>query len=94
VTGSLIDGQWRRSVTNVGVRPTFESGTEPSVETFVINWNGDLYGDVIRVRFLHRLRDERKFDSIAELQAQIGRDVQRAQSYFDREAARHILSVV
>jgi riboflavin kinase/FMN adenylyltransferase len=94
VTGSLIDGQWRRSVTNVGIRPTFESGTEPSVETFVINWKGDLYGDVIRVRFLHRLRDERKFDSIAELQSQIGRDVQRAQSYFDREAARHILSVI
>jgi riboflavin kinase / FMN adenylyltransferase len=94
VTGTLIDGQWWRSVTNVGIRPTFESGTEPSVETFVINWKGDLYGDVIRVRFLHRLRDERKFESIAELQAQIGLDVQRAQRYFDREAARHILSVV
>ena len=38
VTGSLIDGQWRRSVTNVGTRPTFETGSEPSVETFVINW--------------------------------------------------------
>ena len=44
VTGTLIDGQWRRSVTNVGTRPTFETGTEPSVETFVMNWSGDLYG--------------------------------------------------
>src|SRR6267142_2375472 len=78
VTGTLIAGQWRRSVTNVGVRPTFESAGEPSVETFVMNWSGDLYGDVLRVRFLHRLRDEQKFSSVDELKSQIDRDVQRA----------------
>ncbi len=94
VTGTLIDGKWRRSVTNVGVRPTFETGTEPSVETFVMDWEGDLYGDVVRVRFLHRLRDERKFASITELKAQIENDVKRAQSYFERDATKHTLSVV
>ena len=94
VTGTLIDGQWRRSVTNVGVRPTFETDTEPSVETFVMDWDGDLYGDVVRVRFLHRLRDERKFGSMEELKAQIQRDVKRAQSYFDRGGSRHMLAVV
>src|SRR5918992_3133841 len=61
VTATLIEGSWRRSVTNVGVRPTFEREAEPSIETFVMDWDGDLYGDVVRVRFLHRLRDERKF---------------------------------
>ena len=71
VTGTLIDGQWRRSVTNVGLRPTFADATEPSVETFVMNWDGDLYGDVVRVRFLYRLRDERKFSSVDELKTQI-----------------------
>jgi len=94
VTGTLIDGQWRRSVTNVGVRPTFETETEPSVETFVMNWSGDLYGDVIRIRFLHRLRDERKFDSMESLKAQIQDDVSRAESYFDRAGARHMLSIL
>ncbi len=94
VTGTLIDGQWRRSVTNVGLRPTFEAGMEPSVETFVIDWAGDLYGDVVRVRFLHRLRDEKKFGSVAELKTQIERDVNRAQSYFDRDAARQRLALV
>jgi riboflavin kinase / FMN adenylyltransferase len=94
VTGTLIDGQWRRSVTNVGVRPTFETDTEPSVETFVMDWDGDLYGDVVRVRFLHRLREERKFGSIEELKAQIQRDVNRAQSYFERGGSRHMLAVV
>ena len=94
VTGTLIDGQWRRSITNVGVRPTFTADTEPSVETFVLNWAGDLYGDVVRVRFLRRLRDERKFGSLEELKAQIGRDLQRAESYFERSGSRHVLGMV
>jgi riboflavin kinase/FMN adenylyltransferase len=94
VTGTLIDGEWRRSVTNIGVRPTFTADREPSVETFVINWTGDLYGDVVRVRFLHRLRDERKFSSVVELKAQIDKDVERAQSYFERAGSRHTLSLV
>jgi riboflavin kinase/FMN adenylyltransferase len=94
VTGTLIDGEWRRSVTNVGVRPTFKADAEPSVETFVLNWAGDLYGDVVRVRFLHRLRDERKFGSIEELKVQIDKDVKRAESYFERSGSRHMLSVV
>jgi len=94
VTGTLIDGKWRRSVTNVGLRPTFDSNTEPSVETFVIDWAGDLYGDVVRVRFLHRLRDEKKFASVVELKTQIERDVSRAQSYFERDAASQRLALV
>ena len=94
VTGTLIEGKWRRSVTNVGVRPTFESAAEPSVETFVMNWSGDLYGDVVRVRFLHRLRDEQKFNSLDDLKRQLSKDVARANSYFSRTATRHMLLVV
>lgn len=94
VTGTLIDGQWRRSVTNVGLRPTFGDALEPSVETFVMNWSGDLYGDVVRVRFLYRLRDERKFGSIDELKTQIARDVSRANDYFERAGTRHMLAVI
>jgi riboflavin kinase/FMN adenylyltransferase len=97
VTGTLIDGQWRRSVTNVGLRPTFgvaSEPAEPSVETFVMNWDGDLYGDVIRVRFLYRLRDERRFSSVEELKKQITRDVSRAEGYFEHTATKHMLSVV
>ncbi|HEX8097043.1 MAG TPA: riboflavin biosynthesis protein RibF, partial [Pyrinomonadaceae bacterium] len=48
VTATLIEGEWRRSLTNIGTRPTFETATEPSVETYVINWSGDIYGDVVR----------------------------------------------
>jgi riboflavin kinase/FMN adenylyltransferase len=93
VTATLIEGQWRRSVTNIGLRPTFGEATEPSVETFVMNWDGDLYGDVVRVRFLYRLRDERKFTSVEQLKSQIMRDVDRAHSYFERTGTKHMLSV-
>jgi riboflavin kinase/FMN adenylyltransferase len=94
VTATLIDGQWRRSVTNIGTRPTFGSANESSVETFVMNWSGDLYGDVVRVRFLHRLREEKKFGSIEDLKSQIDRDVVRAQNYFERAGVKKELSVV
>ena len=93
VTSTLIEGQWRRSVTNIGVRPTFGDALEPSVETHVINWSGDLYGDVLRVRFLHRLRDERKFSSIEELKSQIERDVARAAKYFVRAGVKRSLVI-
>src|SRR5438477_724332 len=95
VTATLIEGAWRRSVTNIGTRPTFESdAAQASVETYVMDWTGDLYGDVVRVRFLHRLRDERKFASIDELKRQIARDRDRASEYFERSGVRRMLAIV
>jgi riboflavin kinase / FMN adenylyltransferase len=94
VTATLIEGAWRRSVTNVGVRPTFEKEAEPSVETFVMDWGGDLYGDVVRVRFLHRLRDERRFSSVEDLKRQIDSDAARARKYFARAGVRRSLAVI
>jgi len=94
VTATLIDGQWRRSVTNIGTKPTFGEQNESSVETFVMNWSGDLYGDVVRVRFLHRLRAEKKFSSVDELKSQIKCDVDRAEKYFEHSGVKNTLSVV
>jgi riboflavin kinase/FMN adenylyltransferase len=95
VTATLIEGVWRRSITNVGTRPTFEgAAAQASVETYVMNWAGDLYGDVVRVRFLHRLRDERKFASIEELKRQIERDRDRASDYFERSGVRKMLAII
>ena len=94
VTATLIEGAWRRSVTNIGTRPTFETVTEPSLETYVMNWSGDLYGDVVRVRFLHRLRAERKFASIEDLKDQIARDLERASVYFERQGVRRMLTII
>lgn len=94
VTATLIEGMWRRSITNVGARPTFEQNAQPSIETYIMNWSGDLYGDVLRVRFLHRLRGERKFRSADELKDQIKLDIERAVRYFDHRGVRRSLTVV
>lgn len=94
VTATLIEGVWRRSITNIGTRPTFESQAEHSVETYVINWSGDLYGDVVRVRFLHRLRDERKFSGVDELRRQIAVDLEKTSEYFERSGVHHMLAIV
>jgi riboflavin kinase/FMN adenylyltransferase len=82
-TRDLSSGTSWQSVTNIGYRPTF-GGTDLAIETFLL---GRLEGDAprrIRVEFLRRLRDEKKFDSPERLKAQIFRDVRRAQAYFRR----------
>lgn len=93
-TANLIDGKWRRSITNVGVRPTFEGDKEPSIESYIFDFDGDLYGDVLRVRFLHRIRDERKFSGIEELKNQIEKDTHRALNYFKRLGVKNSLNIV
>lgn len=93
-TATLIDGVWRRSITNIGVRPTFEKDVEPSIESYVFDLDRDLYGDVLRVRFLHRIRDERKFNGIDELKAQIQKDSARALNYFRHQGVRNMLEIL
>ncbi len=92
-TATLIEGTWRRGITNVGIRPTFENDVEPSIETFIFDFEGDLYGDVLRVRFLYRIRDERKFNGIDELKAQIELDSARALLYFKRHGVISSLEI-
>lgn len=93
-TATLVDGSWRRSITNIGVRPTFENDAEPSIETYIFDLDQDLYGDVLRVRFLHRIRDERKFDGIGELKAQIQKDTGTALKYFAHEGVQNMLEIL
>ncbi|MEW6733392.1 MAG: bifunctional riboflavin kinase/FAD synthetase [Acidobacteriota bacterium] len=82
VTLVLVEGKWRRSVSNIGLRPTFSDTNQRLVECHLLDFEKDLYGKSIRIRLLHRLRDEKKFTSISQLQQQIARDSQRARRYF------------
>ena len=92
VTLALVDGTWRPSVTNIGKRPTFGGALESKVETHLLDFDGDLYGQTLRVRMLHRLRGEKKFDGVEALKAQIGRDRDRAARYFTAALVRRNLS--
>lgn len=92
-TATLIKGAWHRSITNVGVRPTFEDDDFPSIETHIFDFDDDLYGEVLRVRFLHRIRDERKFSGIDELRFQIESDCNRARKYFHQRKVGEVLNL-
>ena len=86
-TWDLDDGRSWNSITNAGNRPTFGPSHELSIETFLLQ---PLTGDTprrIRVEFLCRVRDERKFESPEALKTQILKDVRVAQSYFRRVKA-------
>jgi riboflavin kinase/FMN adenylyltransferase len=80
----VVDGVVRPSVTNVGVRPTFNDGTGTTIESHVLDFDGDLYGKEVQLSFVQRLRDERGFADVDELRDQIAADRRRAVSLFGR----------
>lgn len=74
-------GEERTGVCNVGVKPTVEEAGGVVAEVHLLDFDGrDLYGEAVRVAFLRRLRDERRFPSVEELRAQIARDVEAARA--------------
>jgi len=86
ITADLMDENGRAAhtyggVLNVGYRPTFEpSMADVRLEAHLFDYNGDLYGKTMRLNFLAYIREERKFPSIDELVAQIGKDAAVARS--------------
>jgi riboflavin kinase/FMN adenylyltransferase len=72
------------SVTNVGTRPTVDNAGRTTIETHIFDLDRDLYGSTIRVGFVQRLRDERAFESLELLRAQIDADCRRARVLFNR----------
>lgn len=78
----LDDGSEHISVTNVGVRPTVSDAGAVSVESFILDFDGNLYDKQARVEFFSFLRDERKFEDISSLGEQIKRDAEEARAYF------------
>jgi riboflavin kinase/FMN adenylyltransferase len=82
-TTLTIDGIIRAGITNIGVRPTFGE-SDVAIETHLLGYSGDLYGRPVRLSFVQRLRDERRFPDIDALRAQIQADQRRAERLFNR----------
>jgi len=77
---TLEDGTTYAAATNVGVRPQFGTGRGELIEAYLLDFDGDLYDRPLRVEFLRRLRGERRFESVAALVGQMGRDVDEARA--------------
>ena len=82
---ALEDGSVYNAVANVGVRPTVEEAGAPNVEAFLLDYQGDLYGQQVRLAFCHFLREERRFPSVEALTQEVLRNAQQARDYFAQE---------
>ena len=80
-----LDQEPLRAVASLGTRPTVD-GTRALLEVYILDFEQDIYGRHIQVSFLHKLRDEEKYDSLERLKQQIDIDVQQTRAYF---AAQH-----
>lgn len=76
------DGQSKPAVTNVGTRPTVNNGTDVTVEACILDFQGNLYGQTLRLEFYEHLRDEIRFDSLNALRARIAADAETTRQYF------------
>jgi riboflavin kinase/FMN adenylyltransferase len=71
-----------RGVASVGRRPTVKENAPPLLEVHLFDWNGELYGRHLRVKFLRKLRDEERYGDLEALRAAIARDAAQARDYF------------
>lgn len=83
-TTMTVDGIIHAAMTNVGVNPTFGDATATTIETHILDFDCDLYGRDVQLGFVLRLRDERRFDDVDGLRAQIEADRRRAERLFTR----------
>lgn len=79
----ILEDGWHMAVTNVGIRPTFGGDESVSVESFILDFDGNLYGKQVRVEFYKFLRPEISFNSKDELTAQIRLDALAARKFFE-----------
>jgi riboflavin kinase/FMN adenylyltransferase len=76
-TWAFVRETWYQSATSIGVRPQFD-GEHPSVETFIFDFDQDIYDETLRIEIVERLRPELKFESVEALVEQMHRDVARS----------------
>ena len=76
-----VEGQKYGGIANMGVRPTVD-GQNPVLEVHIFEFSQNIYGKKINVEFLHKLRDEKKFNGLDELKEQIFKDISTAKQYF------------
>ncbi len=81
-TRAYLDDQTYRSLTNIGQRPTFGAG-ERTVEVYLLDYHGDLYGHRLKINIIDRIRPEKRFDNAEQLKQQIGEDIERGQAILD-----------
>lgn len=84
VSKTLLDGRYYPGVTNIGYNPTVAEGENISVETYIFDFDRDLYGEILEVELLYYIRPELKFGSLEELMQKMNEDIIHAKKYLKR----------
>jgi riboflavin kinase/FMN adenylyltransferase len=84
ITKTRVNDRWYDSMSSVGHNPTLNCQVDLSVESHILNFNRDIYGETIEITFLHRLRDEIKFNSMDALIERIDQDKAETIAYFQK----------
>ncbi|MBQ9375560.1 MAG: bifunctional riboflavin kinase/FAD synthetase [Ruminococcus sp.] len=79
-----VCGRLYKGVTNIGIKPTVKVEIAPLAETYIIDFNGDLYGKAIEIELCEFVRPEKSFDTFSQLREEIARNIEFAKDYFDR----------
>ena len=87
-TRARLDSGTYMAATSIGVRPTFEDGAERTVEAYLLDFSGDIYGQTVCLDFVRRLRGEEKFDTVDALLDQMNRDVMQTKDVLSQSAVQ------
>lgn len=85
VTRTIYNGMTFNSVTNIGNNPTFKDTHQLHIETNLFDFDSDIYGEMLDIQFLKKVRDERKFPTVNDLVSQIKADVDFAKKYLEQK---------
>ena len=84
ITKAKVGGKWYKAITNVGGKPTVGTN-KPCIETYMLDFENDIYGEEIEIEFYHYLRPISKFENIEALKKQLAQDKESARVYFNEK---------
>lgn len=82
-TRIFVNGGWFHSVTNIGRRPTVDSEESITVETYILDFDEDIYGETVELEVRKFLRPIQKFENLEEVHEQVKKDIEQVKNYLD-----------
>lgn len=78
-----VNGKWFASVTNIGRRPTVDQERDVTVETYILDFDEDIYGETVELQVWKFLRPIQRFENLEEVHEQVKKDIEQAKNYLD-----------
>lgn len=73
----LPNGETKLGITNIGAKPSVDDSGRKNIETHILDFEGDLYGQILEIEILDKIRDIKKFNNLEEVKAQVDKDIKK-----------------